>query len=222
MLFCGAAQYTLSPRNRMTVQNRFNTVREELSRYALIVGGTVAVFWLLEIADFLNLERIIFGLNDLDLYGVQPRSADGFRQILFMPFLHGGFLHLIGNTVPFFVLGMLTIIRSVRDFVFVSILTAIASGLGAWIFGAPNSVHIGASGVIFGYLGYLLLRGFFERSLMALGLGAIVFFFYGSILIGVLPLQEGVSWQGHLFGLLSGVFAAYLLADPTLRGQIGE
>jgi len=191
-------------------------------RYIFIVGAIVALFWLLEIVDFLNLERILFGLRELDLYGVWPRTADGFRQILFMPFLHGGFLHLMGNTIPFFVLGMLIIIRSVRDFVFVSVLTTISSGIGAWSFGAPNSVHIGASGVIFGYLGYLLLRGFFERSLMAVGLGAIVFFFYGSILIGVLPLQEGVSWQGHLFGLIGGVMAAYLLADPAVRGQLGE
>lgn len=207
----------------MVIQEQVNIVKSELVRYVAIVGGLVALFWVIEIIDVLNLEHSLFGLSQpLDYFGVRPRTREGFRQILYMPFLHGNFLHLISNTVPFFVLGMLVIIRSVRDFVFVTVVTAIISGLGAWAFGAANSVHIGASGVVFGYFGYLLLRGFFERSLISIGLGAIVFFFYGSILWGVLPLQQGVSWLGHLFGLIGGGMAAFMLADPAMRGQVGD
>lgn len=207
----------------MVIQDRLNIVKSELMRYVMIVGGLVAVFWIVEIIDVLNLEHSLFGLSQpLDYYGVRPRTSEGFRQILYMPFLHGSFLHLISNTVPFFVMGMLVIIRSTRDFIFVTVVTAIISGLGAWAFGAANSVHIGASGVVFGYFGYLLLRGVFERSMVSIGLGLLVFFLYGSILWGVLPLQQGVSWLGHLFGLIGGGVAAFMLADPDMRGSVGD
>jgi len=92
--------------------------------------------------------------------------------------------------------------------------SALVSGLGIWLFGASNSIHIGASGLIFGYFGYLVARGYFERSFTALLLAVIALILYGGILMGALPGQPGVSWQGHLFGFAGGILAAYLLASP--------
>jgi membrane associated rhomboid family serine protease len=113
----------------------------------------------------------------------------------------------MGNTLPFLVLGWLIMLRNTHDFLRVTLVVGLASGLGTWLFGSPGS-HIGASGVIFGYLGYLLLRGFFERRLGSISLSVLVGTLYGSMIWGILPLQQGISWEGHLFGFLGGVLAA--------------
>ncbi|HSH03942.1 MAG TPA: rhomboid family intramembrane serine protease [Anaerolineae bacterium] len=167
--------------------------------------------WVLEIIDF-----ILFTFS-LDRFGIAPRSLIGLRGIFLAPFLHIGFSHLISNTIPFLALGWLVMLRSLSDFVNVSIITAIISGLGVWLFASPQTVHLGASGLIFGYLGYLLLRGYFERSLVAIALALITTFFYGGILRGILPQSAGISWQAHLFGFIGGSIAAYLLTKyrPT-------
>jgi len=131
-----------------------------------------------------------------------------------MPFLHGSFAHLAANTLPFVTLGWLIMLREISDFFIVSAVTVLVSVLGVWLTGAPNSVHIGASGLIFGYFGFLLLRGYFERSFTSILLSLIVGFFYGSLIWGVLPSQPGVSWQAHFFGLVGGVLTAQLLGRP--------
>lgn len=180
-------------------------IASELKTQALILGGLVAIMWILEILDI-----FVFG-GRLDIYGVLPRNIIGLRGILFMPFLHGGFPHLIANTIPFLTLGWFVMLRETSDFFIVSIVTMVVSGLGVWLIGSPG-LHIGASGVIFGYLGYLLLRGYFERNISSIFLSLIVGFFYGSLIWGVLPVQRGVSWEGHLFGFIGGVIAARLLS----------
>ncbi len=103
-------------------------------------------------------------------------------------------------------------LRDVKDFFVVTFITIIFSGFGVWLFGSPNTIHIGASGVIFGYLGFLLLRGFFERSFASIALSLVVGWLYGGLIWGVFPSQYGISWQGHLFGFIGGVFAAQMLA----------
>jgi membrane associated rhomboid family serine protease len=128
-----------------------------------------------------------------------------------MPLLHGNFAHLISNTVPFFALGWLILLNGIRQFFVVTAIVWLSSGVGVWLFGSPG-IHIGASGVVFGYLGFLLLRGLFERSFQALTLSLLVGFFYGGLIWGVLPGQPGVSWEGHLFGLIGGVLAAKYLS----------
>lgn len=179
-----------------------NTLRTHL----ILLGGLIAFFWLVEIAD-----AVIFN-GSLDKYGVQPRSLIGLRGIIFAPFLHGGFAHLTANTIPFLIMGWFVLLRGTWEFTVVSVITAVSSGLGAWLFGAPNSVHIGVSGVIMGYFGYLMMRGYFERSLTAVVWSIFIVFLYGGLLWGVLPGQNGISWQSHLFGFLGGGLAAYLLA----------
>ena len=179
---------------------------QEINKQISILGSFIAIFWILEILD-----QFVFH-NALDSYGIRPHSLIGLRGILFAPFLHGGFGHLIGNTVPFLILGWLVMIQETSDFWIVTIITMIVGGLGTWILGSPNSVHIGASGLIFGYLGFLLLRGYFQRNIPSIMLSLVVGFLYGGLIWGVLPMQPGISWQGHLFGFLGGVLSAKLIA----------
>ena len=153
----------------------------------------------------------------LDAYGVRPHQLLGLRGIAFAPFLHSGFRHLIGNTVPFAVLGVLIALGGLRQLVSVTVVVAFVSGLGMWIFGSSNEVHIGASGVVFGYLGYLLVRGVFARNIRQILLGVVVAAVYGGLLWGVLPTTQGISWEGHLFGVVGGVVAAKLLVRPEDR-----
>jgi len=186
-------------------------IARELKTQAIILGGFVAIFWILEIAD------LAFFSGRLNLYGIAPRTTIGLRGILFAPFLHANLPHVAANTVPFLVLGWLIMLREISDFFIVTAASMLVGGLGVWLFGAPNSIHIGASGVIFGYLGFLLLRGFFERSAIAIILSLIVCFLYGGVLWGVLPSRVGISWEGHLFGLIGGVIAARILAKSKQR-----
>jgi membrane associated rhomboid family serine protease len=147
----------------------------------------------------------------LDQYGIIPRTVTGLRGILFAPFLHGNFRHLGANTVPFMTLGWFVMLRSISEFFEVTLIAMLVSGLGTWLIAAPNTVHIGASGVIFGYLGFLVLRGYFEHSLSAVILSVVAILFYGGLLWGILPGQAYVSWEGHLFGFIGGAIAARLL-----------
>lgn len=167
--------------------------------------------WIVEVAD-----RLVFH-GALDVFGIRPRLVSGLPGIVFAPFLHGGFGHLLANTLPFLILGWLVMIRRTADFFVVSGVVMLLAGFGVWLFGAPNSVHLGASSLIFGYLGFLLLRGFFERSFTSIVVAILVAAIYGGAIFGVLPIQRGISWQGHLFGFAGGILAARLLTSPARR-----
>lgn len=175
---------------------------QEIKTLLTVVG----IFWIVEIIDF-----VVFK-GKLDRFGIQPHSLIGLRGIIFAPFLHGGFGHLIANTIPFLTLGWLTMIQETSDFYIVSIVTAIVGGLGVWFFGGAGSIHIGASILIYGYLGFLLLRGYFQKNIPSILLSIVVFILYGGLIFGVFPSQVGVSWQGHLFGFLGGAVAAFAIA----------
>ena len=181
-------------------------IARELKTHTTILGGAIAIMWILEIID------LFFLRGRLNAYGIRPHTIIGLRGILFAPFLHGGLGHLIANTIPFLTLGWLIMLRETSDFFIVTAITTLVSGLGVWLFGNPYSVHIGASGVVFGYLGFLLLRGYFERSFIAIALSLIVGFFYSGVIWGILPTQRGISWEGHLFGFIGGILAARLLS----------
>jgi membrane associated rhomboid family serine protease len=172
-----------------------------ISIQAKVLALLLAIMWVEELIDF-----VLRGA--LNQYGIVPRNVTGLRGIVFSPFLHANFTHLIANTLPFASLAWFVMLRRMRDFVIVSLTVMLIGGLGTWLIGPSYSVHIGASGVIFGYLGFLLTRGFFERSWIAILLSLAVAFVYGGALWGVLPGQVGVSWQGHLFGFIGGVLAA--------------
>lgn len=180
-------------------------IARELKTQVLVLGGIVGIMWVLEIIDQL------FFRGRLNFYGIIPRNPIGLRGILFAPFLHGSFYHLAANTLPFLTFGWLIMLREISDFFVVTVIAALFSGVGVWLFGSTG-LHIGASGVIFGYLGFLLLSGYFERRISSILLSLIVAFFYGGLLWGVLPSVPGISWEGHLFGFIGGVFAARLLS----------
>lgn len=185
---------------------RKHHLAREFQKQVLILSFTIATFWILELIDvyFLN--------NQLNQFGVKPRTLSGLQGLIFAPFLHGGLGHLFANTVPFLTLGWLTMIQETSDFYIVSFVTMLVGGLGVWLFGATGSVHIGASILIFGYLGFLLLRGYFQKNLPSILLSVTVFILYGSLVWGVLPSQPGISWEGHLFGFLGGIIAAWIIA----------
>ena len=156
-------------------------------------------------------------LNSLDAFGIEPRQASDLPNILWSPFLHFGWAHLISNSVPFLVLGVLTYLSGVARFVVTTVVSTVVSGLTAWLLAAPGTITAGASGVVFGYLTYLLVRGIFTKKPSQILLAVVVFAIYGTVLLGVLPGTPGVSWQGHLGGAVGGVLAAYLLHSKKQR-----
>lgn len=168
----------------------------------MIVGGLLAVMWAVELIDWLGGRWL-----ELDQFGIRPR-AGWLPGIAISPFLHADWAHLVANSLPFLLFGLLVIGRGVKRFWIVSSGIVVLGGLGVWLIGGSDTVHVGASGLIFGYFGYLLTIGAVERSLVAVGRSVIVAGLYGSILWGVLPNRPGVSWEGHLCGLLAGVSMA--------------
>ncbi|WP_030667320.1 rhomboid family intramembrane serine protease [Streptomyces rimosus] len=171
---------------------------------AALMLGWVALLWVLEMADAAS-------GNALDTFGVQPREMSELADVLPAAFIHFGFDHLAANTLPLLLLGFLAALRSgLGRFVGVVLLIALTSGLGVWLTAPAGSNTAGASGVVFGLFGYLLIRGFIDRKPLDIALGALVAVVYGSILWGALPTDNGISWQGHLFGLVGGVLAAFV------------
>ena len=177
-----------------------------------LLGTGLAALWLVHLAN-------VVLLGSLNAWGIVPRSVSGLWGILFAPFLHGGFSHLLNNSIAFVWLGLLTMLRDPRDLVRVGVIGGAIAGLGTWLTGGPGTVHIGFSGVIFAYLGFLLIRGWFERSLGSVAVSAVSFLWFGSMIWGVLPTVPGVSWQGHLFGFLGGIVAARALTPAPSKGR---
>ena len=180
-----------------------------------LVAATAAMMWAVEILD------VVAG--DLDSHGIRPRHVDGLLGILAAPFLHHGFAHLVGNTLPFVVLGALVALGGLLRVAAVSAIVVAVGGLGVWLTAAPGTVHIGASGLVFGYATYLIARGLYSRELLHLVVALAVVVVYGTtLLIGLLP-AAGVSWQGHLFGGIGGLLAARALhhRGVTAAGSVG-
>jgi membrane associated rhomboid family serine protease len=178
----------------------------------------VVLLWLIELFDSLNGHR-------LDYNGIRPLETDGLEGILFAPLLHSNWQHLMANTGPALVLGFLMTLAGLSRFIFATAIIWILGGFGTWLIGntgAPPGVetnHIGASGLIFGWLTFLIVFGFFTRKAWEIVVGVIVLFVYGSVLLGVLPGIFGVSWQGHLCGAVAGVLAAYMLSGPERNAR---
>lgn len=170
----------------------------------VLVGGFVAVLWVLEVVD-------TAAGNRLDGYGVRPRDGEGLFGILVAPLLHGGWDHLAGNTVPVLVLGFLVLVTGVGRGLAATGIIWVVGGLGTWVIAPSYTVHLGASVLVFGWLTYLVLRGFLHRRPVEIVIGLVVLLVWGGLLWGVLPGTPGVSWQGHLFGAVGGLLAAWLL-----------
>jgi len=152
----------------------------------------------------------------LTSFGIVPRSIQGLAGIVAAPFLHGSWGHLLVNSVSLVLLGAFTMVRRRSDFWTVGAIGAFVSGLGTWLIGASGSVHVGASGVIFAYLGFLMARGWVERSAGAILLSVLVTWLFGGMVWGVLPtVGAGISWEAHLFGFLGGILAARALGSDS-------
>jgi membrane associated rhomboid family serine protease len=188
-----------------------------------VTGGVtilsfVALLYIIEIWDSLS-------GHHLDNNGIRPLETDGLWGIIFAPVLHSNWQHLMANTGPALVLGFLVTLAGLSRFIFATAIVWIVGGFGTWLIGnigAPPGVetnHIGASGLIFGWLTFLLVFGIFTRNVWEIITGLIVLIVYGSILLGVLPGTLGVSWQGHLCGAIAGVLAAYMLSSPERKAR---
>ncbi|MDX2213282.1 MAG: rhomboid family intramembrane serine protease [Oculatellaceae cyanobacterium bins.114] len=183
------------------------TIPPSVQLQAQILLGCLALLWGLEIIDSVLLR------GAFNSFGIRPRQIRGLWGILLAPLLHGNLKHLAANTMPFLILGGLLMLRGLNDFLVVTATAWVVSGIGVWLFASSRSNHIGASGVVFGYFGFLLLCGYFERSLVAIAISILVGLLYGSLIWGVLPIRRGVSWLGHLFGFGGGVLAARYLME---------
>ena len=174
-----------------------------------LVLGMVVLMWALEAVD------AVAPGAPLDHYGIHPREPGGLLEVFSAPFLHVGFGHLISNTVPFAVMGAAIALGGLARVALVTLIVAVVSGIGVWLIAPSNEVHLGASGLVFGYASYLVTRGILSRRLVELAVGIGVAGVWGiGLLQGLLP-QERISWQAHLFGAIGGVVAAYYLASRS-------
>jgi membrane associated rhomboid family serine protease len=183
-------------------------VRERLHRrYTAQLGGLralgvlVAIMWAVELVNLLDSYR-------LDKDGIVPRNVSHLDGILFAPFLHASISHIVGNTIPFVILGFAIALAGARRLLEVTLLVAVVSGLGVWLIAPSHSDTVGASGVVFGYATYLISRGLFDRHVGEVALGVAVVVLFGGALLSDLVPHAGVSWQAHLFGAIGGVLAA--------------
>ncbi len=176
----------------------------------LTVAAFAAAMWIIEIADTL------FG-GALDAaFGLRSWDLGAPWTVLTAPFMHADFTHLMSNTVPFLVLGSLVAISGgLSRFVWTTLIVMAVSGIGVWLLSAPGTLTVGASGLVFGYFGYTVLRGIVERRTVDIVIMICVIIFYGTLIWGVLPQSAGVSWQAHLFGFLGGLLAAWFLPTRT-------
>jgi membrane associated rhomboid family serine protease len=190
----------------------------------MVGGATILTF-----VSLLYLVELIDQLagHSLDANGIRPLETDGLWGIIFAPVLHANWQHLAANTVPLLVLGFLMTLAGISRFVWATVIVWILGGFGTWLIGNMGSGcgptdHIGASGLIFGWLTFLLVFGIFVRRFWDIVIGLVVLLAYGSVLLGAMPVLHqcgGVSWQGHLSGAVAGVVAAYLLSAPERKAR---
>ena len=184
--------------------------REGYGRAVQLLLAMVLLMWALEVVDT-ALD------NRLDRYGIEPREVDGLDGVVAAPFLHVGFGHLLANTLPFVAMGLVIALEGPLRLLGVTAVAATVSGLGTWLIAPADTIHLGASGVVFGYATYLIARGWFNRRAMEIAIGAVVALLWGGALLAGLEPQQGISWQGHLFGAIGGIVAARLLERRAAR-----
>ena len=208
-----AVEGLAEPSTVAAMMNR-DHMRAFLRRAAALVAF-VAVLWAIKLVNSIT----GYGLNPE--FGLIPRYLGGLDGIIAMPLLHGSFGHLMANTPPLLVMGGLMVATTTRALLPVNALVIGLGGGLVWVFGS-SAIHIGASGLVFGWFGFLVVRGLVDRSLITLGAALVVGVLYGSILWGVLPGQPGVSWEAHLFGAIGGAAAAFLVRTHVHGPRLGD
>jgi len=167
--------------------------------------GLVGIMWVVQLVN---------SVDNYDLSkdeGIVPRSISGLKGVVFSPFLHASWPHLIDNTIPFVILGLIIALAGAWRLLAVTAIIALVAGLGTWLISPSNSDTVGASGVVFGYATYLVARGFFNRNALEVGIGLVVGLLFGASLLASIVPHAGISWQDHVFGAIGGVIAARAL-----------
>jgi membrane associated rhomboid family serine protease len=175
------------------------------ARAMVMMAGFLAMLWVIQLVNWADSYRL-----DLS-FGILPHSESHLADILTAPFLHFSWQHLEGNSVPLLVLGFLAAYRGIAKFLAVTAIAVVTSGLAVWFFQAGNELTVGASGLIFGYFGYVVVRGLFDRNFIDAVVGVIAAIAYAYILAVAIPGTPGVSWIGHAGGLAGGVLASWVL-----------
>jgi len=180
----------------------------------ILVFGLLLVLWIVQLIQY-------FGIYDFSAYGNWPRHIEGLKGIIFSPFIHGSFDHLISNTLPMLVL--LTVLLNAYPGIAIPVLVFVhlTSGILVWLFAPPDTVHIGISGIIYGIASFLIASGIFRKDRLSITIAILVGLIYGSMIWGFIP-QPGISWQSHLYGALSGLMIAYILRKNNLPQPVVE
>ncbi len=177
---------------------------------AATLFGSLVLIWAVSLYGLFVDERLVYAL------ALVPRRIEGLPGILSAPFVHGSFAHLFANTIPLLILGGMVMVRGVAYYLAMTLAIVVLGGLGLWALGR-NAAHIGASGLIFGYFGLLVARGYYGRSLQSIAIAVVVVVVYGGMIAGVVPRGDQVSWEAHLFGLIAGGLCA-----RAALGRAGE
>jgi membrane associated rhomboid family serine protease len=171
----------------------------------VLMSGFAAVLWVVQLLNAIDDYR-------LDRFGVKPRELDGLWGVVTMPFLHSSYGHLLSNTIPVVLIGWVLLLAGVSTWATVTGLVVVGGGLLTWLVGPGDSLIVGASGMVFGWLGYLLARAYFSRRLKWILVAVLVLIFFGTLLFGLFPtLNSDVSWQAHVCGFVAGIGAGALL-----------
>ena len=178
----------------------------EARKALYVMAGIIALLWIIQIINWADSYHLTAS------YGIQPRVPSSLPDVLTAPFLHFSWTHIEGNSGPLFIFGFLAAYRGVARFAGVSVLVILTSGLAAWFFGSSGSVGAGASGVVFGYFGYIMVRGLFDRHAIDLLVGAVMALCFAYQFYVLVP-QHGIGWQAHIGGLVGGILAGWIFRD---------
>jgi membrane associated rhomboid family serine protease len=182
------------------------TVLAEARKALFVMVGFLAILWLIQIVNWADHYRLTYE------YGIRPRDVAALPDILTAPFLHFSWSHIEGNSGPLFIFGFLAAYRGVTKFISVTVVVVLTSGLAAWLTESPGAVGAGASGVVFGYFGYIMVRGFFDRHAIDVLLGAVMALCFAYQFTVLLP-KAGIGWQAHIGGLVGGIAAGWVFRE---------
>jgi membrane associated rhomboid family serine protease len=197
-------------RGRWVTAGEAEAILAGARRALIVMAGFLALIWLLQILNWADGYRLT-----LD-YGIRPRSAGSLPDLVTAPFLHVSWAHIEGNSGPLFIFGFLAAYRGIGKFLGVTAVAILTSGLGAWLTEAPHTVGVGASGVVFGYFGYIMVRGFADRRLVDMVIGAVMALCFAYQFAVLLP-HAGIGWQAHIGGLIGGLASGWIFRDRRPR-----
>jgi membrane associated rhomboid family serine protease len=188
------------------------SVLAEARKALFVMVAFLAILWIVQLANVLDHYQLTTD------YGIRPRDLSSLPDIVSAPFLHVSWTHIESNSGPLFIFGFLAAYRGVVRFLGLTALVIVASGLAAWFFGSPGTIGVGASGVVFGYLGYILVRGFFDRHGIDIMIGAVMALCFAYQFTVLLP-HAGIGWQAHIGGLVAGVVGGWIFRDRSARAS---